>query len=110
MCILQAGHVNSGLRIKRMPSSVVIKNFVSGISDSNYEILLRGLSNSSTCFFGKSGSSDTFFTVEYSGEFLIFQYEQGAFLFVEAVSTFRMPTYERLLQYGDMWGGAGTAV
>ena len=55
MHVLQAGHVNSGLKIRRMPSSVVIKNFVSGIRDSDYEIFLRELLNSSTCFLEKVG-------------------------------------------------------
>lgn len=46
----------ANLCIKRMPSSVIISNFVAGFQDSNYEIFLRELLNSSTYFLNRGKS------------------------------------------------------
>lgn len=48
---------NPGLMIKPMPPSAIINNFVEGVSDSNYEIYLRELINSSTYFLDKGKSA-----------------------------------------------------
>ena len=44
------------LTIKPMPPSAVVSNFVEGIPDSNYEIYLRELVNSSAYFLDKGKS------------------------------------------------------
>ena len=45
------------LAINPMPSSAVISNFVEEVTDSNYEIYLRELINSSTYFLDKGKST-----------------------------------------------------
>lgn len=48
---------NPGLMIKPMPPSAVINGFVKGVPDSNYEIYLRELINSSAYFLDKGKSA-----------------------------------------------------
>lgn len=47
---------------------------------------------------------DTYLTVKYMNEFLVFQIDKGQSTFVDAISTSEMPTYIELAQYSDMWG------
>lgn len=56
------------LTIKPMPPSAVISNFVDGTQDSNYEIYLRELINSSTYFLDKGKSAYSGPTSEESGQ------------------------------------------
>lgn len=46
---------------------------------------------------------DTYLTVKYMNEFLVFQIDKGQSTFVDAISTSEMPTYIELAQYSDMW-------
>lgn len=45
---------------------------------------------------------DTFFTVVYEDEFLIFRGQEGELQFVEAVPITKMPTFSNLSSYGDI--------
>lgn len=56
------------LAIKPMPPSAVINNFVDGAKDSNYEIYLRELINSSTYFLDKGKSTYSGPTSEEAGQ------------------------------------------